>query len=144
VAAPAHARPRRSLTRPILFALLPVALVAGGYYYVVGGQVMTTDNAYVQAQSLGVSTAKAGNSSSAIRKLAISELPIPDLSAEAAAKVNGVLSNVAMFRRLPTLTFEVDPEVYGYFLRNPDVAVSTWRASAAEHCASASARRRCA
>lgn len=79
-------------------------------------------------QSLGVSTAKAGNSSSAIRKLAISELPIPDLSAEAAAKVNGVLSNVAMFRRLPTLTFEVDPEVYGYFLRNPDVAVSTWRA----------------
>ena len=60
VAAPAHARPRRSLTRPILFALLPVALVAGGYYYVVGGQVMTTDNAYVQAQSLGVSTDVSG------------------------------------------------------------------------------------
>ncbi|RVD57769.1 HlyD family secretion protein [Mesorhizobium sp. M2D.F.Ca.ET.185.01.1.1] len=60
VAPPAPAQPRRSLMRPILFALLPVALVAGGYYYVVGGQVMTTDNAYIQAQSLGVSTDVSG------------------------------------------------------------------------------------
>ncbi|RUX34720.1 HlyD family efflux transporter periplasmic adaptor subunit [Mesorhizobium sp. M2A.F.Ca.ET.042.01.1.1] len=60
VAPPAPAKPRRSLTRPILFALLPVALVAGGYYYVVGGQIMTTDNAYIQAQSLGVSTDVSG------------------------------------------------------------------------------------
>ncbi len=49
VAPPAPAKPRRSLTRPVLFALLPVALVAGGYFYVTGGQVMSTDNAYVQA-----------------------------------------------------------------------------------------------
>ncbi|MBW8908222.1 MAG: HlyD family secretion protein [Mesorhizobium sp.] len=60
VAPPVPVKPRRSLTRPILFALLPVALVAGGYYYVVGGQVMTTDNAYIQAQSLGVSTDVSG------------------------------------------------------------------------------------
>ncbi|TIV56872.1 MAG: HlyD family secretion protein, partial [Mesorhizobium sp.] len=60
VAPPAPVKPRRSLTRPILFALLPVALVAGGYYYVVGGQTMTTDNAYIQAQSLGVSTDVSG------------------------------------------------------------------------------------
>ncbi|MBS0205704.1 MAG: hypothetical protein JSS49_22610 [Planctomycetes bacterium] len=79
-------------------------------------------------QTLGVVTAKTGNSSSAVRKLAIHDLPLAELSAEATAKINGVLSNVAMFRRLPTLTFEVDPEIYAYFLRNPDVAVSTWRA----------------
>jgi len=60
VAPPAPAKPRRSLTRPILFALLPIALVAGGYYYVVGGQIMTTDNAYIQAQSLSVSTDVSG------------------------------------------------------------------------------------
>ena len=53
-------QPRRSLKRPLLFALLPVALVAGGYYYVVGGQVMSTDNAYVQAQMLGLSTDVSG------------------------------------------------------------------------------------
>ncbi len=51
---------RRRLLRPLLFALLPVALVWGGYDYVVGGQVMSTDNAYVQAQSLGVSTDVSG------------------------------------------------------------------------------------
>jgi hypothetical protein len=33
-----------------------------------------------------------------------------------------------MFRRLPTLTFEADPDVYQYFIRNPDVTVATWRA----------------
>ncbi|TPK65687.1 HlyD family secretion protein [Mesorhizobium sp. B2-4-15] len=58
--APGPVKPRRSLTRPVLFALLPVALIVGGYYYVTGGQVMTTDNAYIQAQSLGVSTDVSG------------------------------------------------------------------------------------
>ena len=51
---------RRRVLRPLLFALLPVALIAGAYEYVVGGQVMSTDNAYVQAQSLGVSTDVSG------------------------------------------------------------------------------------
>ena len=54
------ARKRRSLVRPFLFLLLPVALVAGGYYYVTGGQIMSTDNAYVQADMVGVSTDVAG------------------------------------------------------------------------------------
>ena len=36
------------------------ALVAGGYFYVTGGQVMSTDNAYVQADTVGVSTDVAG------------------------------------------------------------------------------------
>ncbi|RWF48831.1 MAG: HlyD family secretion protein [Mesorhizobium sp.] len=60
VAPPVPVKPKRSLTRPVLFALLPVALVFGGYYYVTGGQLMTTDNAYIQAQSLGVSTDVSG------------------------------------------------------------------------------------
>lgn len=51
---------KRRWLRQGLFALLPVALVAGGYAYVTGGQVMSTDNAYVGARSLGVSTDVAG------------------------------------------------------------------------------------
>jgi membrane fusion protein (multidrug efflux system) len=51
---------RRSLKRPILFALLPIALIAGGYFYVTGGQIMETDNAYLQADMVGVSTDVAG------------------------------------------------------------------------------------
>ncbi|MGO4116964.1 HlyD family secretion protein [Rhizobium ruizarguesonis] len=62
VAAPGgnKVRRRRSLTRPILFALLPVALVVGGYYYVNGGQVMSTDNAYIQADMVGLTTDVSG------------------------------------------------------------------------------------
>lgn len=51
---------RRSLLRPILFALLPIALVIGGYLYVTGGAVMETDNAYVQADTVGISTDVSG------------------------------------------------------------------------------------
>jgi membrane fusion protein (multidrug efflux system) len=53
-------RRRRSLIRPLLFVLLPVALVAGGYYYVTGGQIMSTDNAYIQADKVGVTTDVSG------------------------------------------------------------------------------------
>ncbi|MDQ8731741.1 HlyD family secretion protein [Bradyrhizobium sp. LHD-71] len=52
---------RRSFPiRPVLFALLPVALVVGAYLYVTGGATMTTDNAYVQADMVGVANDVAG------------------------------------------------------------------------------------
>ena len=40
--------------RTYLFALLPLVLAVGGYFYVTGGAVMTTENAYVQADMVGV------------------------------------------------------------------------------------------
>jgi membrane fusion protein, multidrug efflux system len=52
--------PRRRLVRWALFALLPLALAAGTYWYVAGGQVMTTDDAYVEADTVGVSTDVSG------------------------------------------------------------------------------------
>jgi membrane fusion protein, multidrug efflux system len=59
--APAPEKPtRKSMRRPLLFALLPVALVVGGTFYVTGGAVMSTDNAYVQADMVGLSTDVAG------------------------------------------------------------------------------------
>jgi membrane fusion protein, multidrug efflux system len=51
---------KKSLRRPLLFALLPVVLVVGGYFYVTGGAVMSTDNAYVQADMVGLSTDVSG------------------------------------------------------------------------------------
>ena len=51
---------KRSLLRPVLFALLPIALIAGGYLYVTGGAAMETDNAYVQADTVGISTDVSG------------------------------------------------------------------------------------
>ena len=51
---------RRDRVRWVLFALLPLALIAGGYFYVTGDQVMSTDDAYVQADRVGISTDVSG------------------------------------------------------------------------------------
>src|SRR5882757_2623691 len=52
--------PRRPWLRWALFALLPLALIAGAYWYVTGGRVMSTDNAYVEADKVGISTDVSG------------------------------------------------------------------------------------
>jgi membrane fusion protein, multidrug efflux system len=53
-------RPRRRWMRRMLFALLPLALIGGGFWYVTGGQVMSTDDAYVEADKVGISTDVSG------------------------------------------------------------------------------------
>jgi membrane fusion protein, multidrug efflux system len=52
--------PRRRWLRWGLFLLLPIVLIIGSYWYVTGGQVMTTDDAYVEADTVGVSTDVSG------------------------------------------------------------------------------------
>lgn len=47
---------QKSRLRSLMFALLPLALVIGTYYYVTGGATMSTENAYVQADKVGLST----------------------------------------------------------------------------------------
>ena len=55
------ARPsRRRWVRWALFALLPLVLIAGAYWYVTGGQVMSTDDAYVEADKVGIATDVSG------------------------------------------------------------------------------------
>jgi membrane fusion protein, multidrug efflux system len=51
---------RRNWTRWGLFALLPLVLLIGGYWYVTGGQIMSEDDAYVEAEKVGVSTDVSG------------------------------------------------------------------------------------
>jgi membrane fusion protein (multidrug efflux system) len=61
--APPEKAPRKTRppwTRWALFLLLPLALILGGYWYVTGGEVMSTDDAYVQADQVGISTDVSG------------------------------------------------------------------------------------
>jgi membrane fusion protein, multidrug efflux system len=51
---------RRRMTRWALFGLLPLALLVGGYFYFTGGKIMSTDDAYVDADKVAISTDVAG------------------------------------------------------------------------------------
>lgn len=51
---------RRRIIRYALFALLPIAFVLGGHTYVSGGKIMSTDDAYVNAEKVPISTDVAG------------------------------------------------------------------------------------
>jgi membrane fusion protein, multidrug efflux system len=51
---------RNQRIRRMLFALLPIAAVMGAYWYTTGGQIMSTDDAYVQADKVGISTDVSG------------------------------------------------------------------------------------
>ncbi|MGH7056252.1 MAG: hypothetical protein ACREFA_20825, partial [Stellaceae bacterium] len=54
-----RARRRRHL-RWALYLLLPLLLIAIGYYYVTGGATVTSDDAYIKANTVAVSTNVAG------------------------------------------------------------------------------------
>jgi membrane fusion protein (multidrug efflux system) len=43
-----------------LFVLLPIALIVGGYFYVEGAAYMSTDDAYIEADKVGLSTDVSG------------------------------------------------------------------------------------
>ena len=53
----------------MLFALLPLVLIGGGYWYVTGGQTVSMDDAYVESDKVGVSTDVAG----IVRDVGVSE-----------------------------------------------------------------------
>jgi membrane fusion protein (multidrug efflux system) len=48
--------PKKPLLRRLMFALLPLVLVIGAYWYITGGRVVSMDDAYVEADKVGVST----------------------------------------------------------------------------------------
>jgi membrane fusion protein, multidrug efflux system len=50
----------RRRVRRALFFLLPLALIAGGNWYITGGKVTSMDDAYVEADKVGVSTDVSG------------------------------------------------------------------------------------
>jgi membrane fusion protein (multidrug efflux system) len=60
---PAPEEPRSSRRRRLrwtLFLLLPLALIVGCYFYVEGGAYVSTDDAYVEADKVGLSTDVSG------------------------------------------------------------------------------------
>ncbi|MCH8990216.1 MAG: GTP-binding protein [Acidobacteria bacterium] len=69
-----------------------------------------------------------GTSNRSARKAALAALPLDSLSDTHRQRADEVLKSVALFRKLPTLQCGVEPEIYRFFVKHPDVCVSIWRA----------------
>lgn len=67
-----------------------------------------------------------GTSSDAARREAVRLIPFDKLAAEDRAKVSGVVSNAAVFRRMPVRVIDCDPDMYLFLVRHPDVVVNIW------------------
>jgi len=76
---------------------------------------------------LTVDTLARGSSSRNTLRDALNRLPLDDLSIEQRSRVNEVLKNRSMFRRLPTFSIDASEEVYTYLTHNPESVVGIWR-----------------
>lgn len=72
------------------------------------------------------STSLEATTSDAARRDAVKSIPFGKLSAENRAKVESVLANVSVFRRMPIRVVDCDPDMYLFLVRHPDVVVNIW------------------
>ena len=75
-----------------------------------------------------VKVLRKGTSARSTRKSALAALPLNKLKPENRERAEEVLRAVSVFRELPTLTFEIEPDAYHFFVSHPDAAVSIWKA----------------
>ena len=66
------------------------------------------------------------STSNRARQDALRSIPLEKLAPADRAKVTSVLSNVSVFRRLPTKVIDCDPDMYLFLVRHPDVVVNIW------------------
>ncbi len=67
------------------------------------------------------------------REDAIRAIPWDHLSAEGRQKVQWVLGNTSVFRRLPVRIIQCDPDLYLFLVHNPDVVVNIWEVLGVSH-----------
>jgi hypothetical protein len=68
-----------------------------------------------------------GSSSRSTLSDALDRLPLDELTEDQRRRVNEVLENRSMFRRLPAISIDADPEVYNHLTHNPESVVGIWR-----------------
>jgi len=76
---------------------------------------------------INVETLVRGSSSRSTLRDALDRLPLDELTNEQRRRVNEVLEHRSMFRRLPAISIDADPEVYNHLTHNPESVVGIWR-----------------
>lgn len=65
--------------------------------------------------------------SKAARREAMRAIPFQKISPEYRSKVQHVLSDASLYRRLPTMTVDCHPPMFTHLVQNPDTLVQIWR-----------------
>jgi hypothetical protein len=65
-------------------------------------------------------------SSNSARDEATRAIPTHLLSAEAHQKVNRIIANTSIYRRLPVQVTDCEPDLFQFLVRHPDVVVDIW------------------
>ncbi len=81
-----------------------------------------------QLKQLAVKVEARGSSAKKVQASATEEIPLAKLTRKQRQIAEGVLKRQSLYRRLPTISFETNADVYKFFTTHPDVAVSIWRA----------------
>jgi hypothetical protein len=82
--------------------------------------------AFAESSVAGLSDVTQGTSSAAERRSAVQSIPFDKLDNDSRGKVNSVLSNVSIYRRLPIRVVNCDPDLYLFLVRHPDIVVNIW------------------
>jgi hypothetical protein len=93
---------------------------------VLPGQAADRDGGKVKSP-YNIETIKKGTSSRSSLREAKQILPLNRLAPGQRRRADDILKSVSLFRQLPQLRFEVEPQLYQYFMVHPDAAVSIWR-----------------
>lgn len=89
--------------------------------------LLTTCSMVVHGKHASGEERSKGTSSRQARVDAIASLPLDRLTDEDRERVRSVVSNVSIYRRLPTRVIRCDPELYQFTLENPEIMVNIWQ-----------------
>jgi hypothetical protein len=69
----------------------------------------------------------AGTGSKKTRKRALASIPFNELKPETRAKLSTVVDKPSIYRRLPITSIDVDPDMFLFLVRYPEVVVNIWQ-----------------
>ena len=78
-------------------------------------------------QSFASEQISPGTNSRQAKKQAIQTLPYSQLNADTQSKISSVVNNPSIYRRLPVTAINVDPDMFLFLVRYPEVIVNIWQ-----------------
>ncbi len=79
------------------------------------------------ARKVGVKILADATSAKDVLESTKKRIPNGKMSRNAQARAAHILDNVSQYRRMPSLQYPINPDIYRYLISHPDVAISTWR-----------------